>query len=195
MACSRASFTFTWHVTFSVLLPRPAVCTETAALSSSLSTSIYVQSIHITQINSCTRIGQNREPFTSSAAFRYSTNTHVSSHERCHTMMSYPIYDVIPPYKQFTVSKFWGGIIQTCKHLLPYISVSQTGFWEGVSGGSERRKCVVEEEFYWRSKICTYELKLVWPYSTLIITSLRTVALGVYCKYRRHGVYYFDFLI
>jgi hypothetical protein len=59
--------------------------------------------------------------------------------------------------------------------------------------GSERRKYVMAEEFYWRSKICQYELKLVWRYSTLIIPSLRTVELGIYCKQRWRGVYLFDF--
>ena len=37
-----------------------------------------------------------------------------------------------------------------------------------------------------------YELKFVWRYSTLIIPSLRTAAVGIYCKQRWHGVYNFD---
>jgi hypothetical protein len=59
--------------------------------------------------------------------------------------------------------------------------------------GSERRNCVMAEEFYWRSKICTYELKSVWQYSTLITLSLWTVALGIFYKQRRHGMHHFDF--
>ena len=38
---------------------------------------------------------------------------------------------------------------------------------------SDRRKCVMAEECYWWSSICTYELKFVWPHSTLIILSLK----------------------
>jgi hypothetical protein len=34
--------------------------------------------------------------------------------------------------------------------------------------GSERRKCVMAEEFYLRFKICIYELKLVWRYYSVI---------------------------
>jgi hypothetical protein len=37
------------------------------------------------------------------------------------------------------------------------------------------------------------ELKFVWRYSTLIIPFLLTVALGIYCKQRRHSGYNFDF--
>ena len=48
--------------------------------------------------------------------------------------------------------------------------------------GSDRPKCVMADEFYWRSEICTYELKFMLRYSTLIIPSLRTAAFGIYCK-------------
>ena len=37
---------------------------------------------------------------------------------------------------------------------------------------SERRQCVMAEELYWQSEICTYELKFIWRCSTLIIPSL-----------------------
>jgi len=37
---------------------------------------------------------------------------------------------------------------------------------------SERRKCLMEAEIYWRSQICVYELKFLWRHSTLIIPSL-----------------------
>jgi hypothetical protein len=59
-----------------------------------------------------------------------------------------------------------------------YNSVSQTGirvtprFHKGAVWGSEKRKCVMVEEFYWRSYIRTYELKFVWRHSTVIIPPL-----------------------
>jgi hypothetical protein len=60
--------------------------------------------------------------------------------------------------------------------------------------GSERRKRIIAEEFYWLPEICMYELKFVWRYSTLIILSLRTVVIGIHFKQRRHSVYKFGFL-
>jgi len=33
--------------------------------------------------------------------------------------------------------------------------------------GSERRKCVMAEEFYWRSSISVYKLKFMWRHLTL----------------------------
>jgi hypothetical protein len=44
-----------------------------------------------------------------------------------------------------------------------------------------------------KSYVCMYELKFVWRYSTLIIPSLRAVALGICCKQRQHGGYHFGF--
>jgi hypothetical protein len=37
---------------------------------------------------------------------------------------------------------------------------------------SERRKCVMAEEFYWQFEICMYKLNFAWRHSTLIIPSL-----------------------
>jgi hypothetical protein len=82
------------------------------------------------------------------------------------------------------------------------ISVSHTGvsrvpdqcfsYWSVKS--AKRRKCIMAKGSYWRSKICMYELKLEWRYSTLIVPSLLVVTLGIYCKQRRHGVCHFEFL-
>ena len=57
--------------------------------------------------------------------------------------------------------KEWGGMLPAAA------VVMKLGSAVGVRG-SERRKCVMAEQFYWRSDICVLDLKCVWRQSTLI---------------------------
>jgi hypothetical protein len=49
------------------------------------------------------------------------------------------------------------GVFRKRTHIFccgSWVGVSQTGFRRGVLGVLRRRKCVMAEEFYWRSEIC-----------------------------------------
>jgi hypothetical protein len=54
---------------------------------------------------------------------------------------------------------------------------------------SERRKCVMAEEFYWRSKICMYECKWKISFNDGVLSVILLKMLFI-----KQDVYHFDFL-
>jgi hypothetical protein len=85
----------------------------------------------------------------------------------------------------------WCGFLSRTSSTYPIIGVEQCFSHWGPRRdvtGSEGRKCIVVEEFYWRYKICTYECKwkISFNYGVFVCYSLKIL-------FSKHGVYNFDF--